>query len=273
MGGTDGVWTVRHGRAVREAAEAHLLRAEDINHLMLGLLENPTGAELMVAERAGRVGAVGLRNEVKYLLSAGEPEAVAALADDALRRHADLPGWLGPAHAAARFAAVWQAGGGRPHTPGRRMQVQRLCVVRPQPGVPGELRTAGTADGPLLAGWIAAFALEATGRASPDPDAVAAHHIAAGTLGLWRDGGRAVAMAAGRGFTAHGARITHVYTPPEHRRRGYAAACVAALSARLLAAGHAMCLLYSDAENPAAEALYRRVGYAPVCTAQEYWVG
>jgi hypothetical protein len=58
--------------------------------------------------------------------------------------------------------------------------------------------------------------------------------------------------------------INAVYTPPEQRRRGHATASVAALSAKLLAAGRASCVLFTDLANPTSNAIYRRIGYAPV---------
>lgn len=44
-------------------------------------------------------------------------------------------------------------------------------------------------------------------------------------------------------------RIQAVYTPPPNRGRGYAGACVGALSAQLRNAGN-RCVLYTDLANP-----------------------
>jgi predicted GNAT family acetyltransferase len=55
-----------------------------------------------------------------------------------------------------------------------------------------------------------------------------------------------------------------VYTPPHYRNRGYAAACVAALSKRLLDSGRKFCALFADAENPISNGIYRKIGYRDV---------
>jgi predicted GNAT family acetyltransferase len=61
------------------------------------------------------------------------------------------------------------------------------------------------------------------------------------------------------------ARPVDVYTPPEHRGKGYASALVAALSQSLLAKGWRFSFLYADTANASAASMYRKLGYAPVC--------
>ena len=67
-----------------------------------------------------------------------------------------------------------------------------------------------------------------------------------------------------------GPRIGPVYTPPEHRRHGYATRLVAELSASRLALGDAACYLFTDMANPTSNAIYARIGYVKVCEAVEY---
>jgi predicted GNAT family acetyltransferase len=59
-------------------------------------------------------------------------------------------------------------------------------------------------------------------------------------------------------------RIGPVYTPPEHRARGYASALVAAVSQAALDDGVMICSLYTDLANPTANRIYAAVGYRPV---------
>jgi hypothetical protein len=66
------------------------------------------------------------------------------------------------------------------------------------------------------------------------------------------------------GRTPKGARVGYVYTPPESRGRGYASACVAALSQGLLDGGVEFCVLYTDLSNPTSNAIYTRLGYYPI---------
>jgi predicted GNAT family acetyltransferase len=77
-------------------------------------------------------------------------------------------------------------------------------------------------------------------------------------------------MAAWIGSPPNGVRITLVYTPPSFRGRGYASACVAALSASLLASGRKFCFLFTDLANPTSNSIYQKLGYRPVCDMREY---
>ena len=74
----------------------------------------------------------------------------------------------------------------------------------------------------------------------------------------------------GRPETPRGVRVNMVYTPPELRRRGYASACVAALSQRMLDSGKKFCFLYTDLSNPTSNKIYQEIGYRPVFDVDEY---
>jgi predicted GNAT family acetyltransferase len=76
---------------------------------------------------------------------------------------------------------------------------------------------------------------------------------------------------ASHGQPAAGVSIIRlVYTPPEHRRKGYAAACTAAVSETALQAGAARCALYTQLANPQSNAIYRRIGYEPAAEYLRY---
>ena len=96
--------------------------------------------------------------------------------------------------------------------------------------------------------------------------------MAAGRLWFWDRGGEAVSMAVSREPLLGVVRISGVYTPPEKRKHGYAAACVHALSKRLSDAGN-RCILYTDLGNPTSNSIYRRLGYRAVAEALRYRFG
>jgi len=77
-------------------------------------------------------------------------------------------------------------------------------------------------------------------------------------------------IAAWSGPTTHGVRIGVVYTPTEFRGKGYASACVAALSQAMLNSGRKFCCLFTDLSNPVSNRVYQRIGYVPVCDFVEY---
>jgi predicted GNAT family acetyltransferase len=58
-------------------------------------------------------------------------------------------------------------------------------------------------------------------------------------------------------------RVGPVYTPPERRGRGYAAAVTSLATQRLLDAG-ARPMLFTDLANPTSNGVYARLGYERV---------
>jgi predicted GNAT family acetyltransferase len=89
-------------------------------------------------------------------------------------------------------------------------------------------------------------------------------------LWVWERDDHVVAMAGYVGRTPNGIRVGPVYTPPEHRRRGYATSLVADLSRWLLEQGNRSCYLFTDLANPTSNAIYARIGYRRICDAVEY---
>jgi hypothetical protein len=89
-------------------------------------------------------------------------------------------------------------------------------------------------------------------------------------LMLWEVAGAAVSMAGYSGRTPNGIRIAWVYTPPENRGKGFAGACVAALSQKLLDDGRKCCFLYTDLANAISNHVYQKIGYEPVTDASVY---
>jgi predicted GNAT family acetyltransferase len=64
-----------------------------------------------------------------------------------------------------------------------------------------------------------------------------------------------------------------VYTPPEHRRKGYASSSVAALSTSMLDGGLKSCFLFADVSKPTPNHIYRQIGFEPVAFFDDYRFG
>lgn len=130
----------------------------------------------------------------------------------------------------------------------------------------GFLRVCTPDDIELATIWCKAFA-EDIGDPARDPRAVAETIIAEQRLHFWidRDRGQPRSMAAFAGPTPRGIRINHVYTPPEHRRRGHATRATASLTRQLLAEGRDFCTLFTDQKNPTSNGIYESIGYRRVC--------
>jgi len=86
---------------------------------------------------------------------------------------------------------------------------------------------------------------------------------AAGQLAVMKADGKVAAIAAINALTPRHARIAWVYTLPEYRCRGFAAALVADLCGRILKMGK-IPLLYTDGDNPASNKSYKNAGFEVV---------
>jgi predicted GNAT family acetyltransferase len=267
-------------------AEPFLLAHEAEHNLMLGicstLLQQPgyyESAPYLALVAAGEeVVAVAMRtspyNPVLSLIpdAARATTALELLTRNLLDAYGQLSGVLGPTAVSRAFAEQWQHVSGQPYHPGMRQRIYQLDEVTPVAGVPGCYRGATEADRDLLVHWLAAFGQEALGgRAAMEPERWVDQAFATPTRGvsLWEDG-EPVALAAYGNPTPHGIRIGPVYTPPERRRRGYASACVAALSQQLLDEGRRFCFLFTDLSNPTSNHIYQAIGYRPVGDVDEY---
>ncbi len=270
-------------RRFHESAASFLVEHEAENNLLLGIPgqvardreDAATDAFFAVVERGGSVVGAALRTPpLNVILSFGMPlAAIPPLARDVRSAYGTLPGVLGTPRVVRAFAQEWTRLTGQRHRPGLSQRIYRLEAVVPVTGVPGRLRHAVEGDRELVRAWLIAFQREALPDQPIDEDGVARNvdsRFGSDERGmvLWCEP-EPVCMAGFGGMTPNGVRIGFVYTPPEHRRRGYATACVAALSQLLLDRGRRYCFLFTDLANPTSNRIYQQIGYQPVCDVQE----
>lgn len=151
-----------------------------------------------------------------------------------------------------------------------RMRVYELRHVQ-MPDLPqGRFKASGTAEIPTIAKWMQAFELEALGKIHDQDLPRAERLVSTGNVFTWVVDEKVVSMAMKARPIAHSATVGGVYTPPEHRRQGYAGALVACLSQHLLDEGYQFINLFTDLENPTSNKIYQAVGYHPVCDFRAY---
>src|SRR5262245_31325599 len=202
-----------------------------------------------------------------------EPLLVAVLADDPR-----LPGIVGNAPDVDAAATFLSRSAGRAAERRLAQGVYALTGVEELPRAAGAHRRADQTDRQLLLEWLMAFEREALPHHPSDP---ADHErmldrrfsTDASGLWLWEDGGVPVSLAGFSGPTPTGIRVGPGYTPPSHRRRGYATTLVADLSQWLLGQGYHACFLYTDLSNPTSNHVYETIGYRQVAEAIEYGFG
>lgn len=267
---------MRHAgpRAFLDHAEPWLLRREAENNLPLGVAASPVAASasplyFATIERANDMVGCAFRTPPwKLGLTRMPLEAVPLLARDVAEVYGELPAVLGPDAVARAFGDAWSQLKGVRATPGARQRIHILERVQaPSPMAPGKMRRAGPADIPLVARWLKAF-MQETGLGDPGDPLERARRLCGGEggdrlLALWMDG-EPVSLAGFPARTRHGVRIGYVYTPEEHRCRGYATALVAELSQQALDLGFSHCVLYTDLANPTSNRIYHSVGYRPL---------
>lgn len=163
----------------------------------------------------------------------------------------------------ARFAAAWTDLTGASARVLRRSRLFRLGRLTPLDPPAGAARVATAGDRDLLGAWLTEFATE-TGDSPGPPPGTVDDELSYGGLTLWEAGGIPVAVAGVKRPAAGVVRVGPVYTPPEHRRHGYAAAATAAVSQAALDAGADGVVLFTDLASKASNALYPRLGYQPV---------
>jgi GNAT superfamily N-acetyltransferase len=269
----------RDGGAFLDRARPWLMESEAEHNLMLAVADGHRSAVatdepplfVAVAREDDAVCGCAFRTPpLKLGITRMPAEAIALLADEVRSVFPAIPGVLGPEAEVGRFATAWSERTGARAEPGMRQGIYQLERVRlPKPQPPGRLRLAGPGDLELATEWSAAFIRETHIGHRDVMDSVRTK-IEGETLWLWEDG-EPRSMAAEGGRTPNGSRVGWVFTPPELRGRGYAAACVATLSARLLAAGRKFCFLYTDLANQTSNALYQRIGYERVGEVIDYW--
>lgn len=268
------------------------LQANEAEHcLMLGICTTltaqpgywPEPPYLAAVQQGDQIIAAAVRTPPhNVVLSLIAPDALAGavelLARDLYATYgAALPGVIGASPVSSAFAEHWQTVAERPYRPGMKERIYKLEQVQPVAGVPGQMRPAAEADRALLARWVAAFDAEALGgRQIHDAQQWVNTMLGASPelrgLWLWEDGqpDAPLSMVGYGGRTPHGMRIGPVYTPREHRGRGYASALTAGVSQMLLDGGRQFVFLFTDLGNPTSNHIYQQIGYQPVCDVDVY---
>ncbi len=257
---------------------AFLAQQEAENHLPLGILNGLLNGEFMenppylaLAKDDEAIIGVAFQTPPHHacLSSPFDARAIPALVDDLRAFNPSLTGLIAPKGVGEAFCQRWRHGNDCSYQLAMAQRIYKLSAVIPPRPVAGRMRSATLSDRPRVLAWLAAFSHDT--HANDDPDAIqqsaerflnAPPHMRG--LVFWEVDGETVSMAGYAGPTPHGMRVNAVYTPPPYRGKGYASACVAALSQRLLNEGRQFCFLFTDLANPTSNHIYQAIGYQPV---------
>lgn len=199
-----------------------------------------------------------------HLLVSSLPAAAGPELAGAVHKRADslglrLPGVNGPAQAAHIVARA----SGRNIARSRPMLMSELEHPVEVPLPSGSSRQATLADVQLVASWLDAFSAEVEHYAG-DSGRTANRMVRDNQFELWVDADSTVCVVGHHAPVGRVVRIGPVYTPPEHRNRGYARRLTYEVSIAALAQpGVHRCMLFTDADNPVSNSIYRQAGYVP----------
>jgi len=218
-------------------------------------------------EQDGEVRAICYRRPSQHLvLTAVAPDEADALAADLVGH--ELRGVTAEEDSATAFAEAWQRHTDAVPVPQVRVRLHRLGTLTPPEPMP-EGRAVAARDRAEVIRWCSEFATAVGQAPFADERSWAASHFAGKQFTFWETDSP-VAMAGSTPVLAGMVRVDPVYTPARSHGRGYAGAVTVAVSQAALAAGATDVVLYTDPANVTGNALYRRLGYAPIATFRGY---
>lgn len=265
-----------------EVGEAYLLENEAANNLSLGVLyrsrkeqaEQSQQHLFAIVEDKNSIVLVMIKTTL-HLILAGNSDNKKAI-DHAVsylsEQQIALPSVIGPTDLAACFAEKWAERESLSYRINMRQRIYRLDRVKEEERSTGRCRKALPQDLVFLRDWVYDFSKITTTPFTPEEARISAEEgIKLETIYIWEDDQQTpVSIAKKARPTKNGIVIGLVYTPSIYRKKGYASACVAALSQRLLDEGYSFCSLYTDLSNPTSNHIYMDIGYQPVADSIVY---
>jgi predicted GNAT family acetyltransferase len=259
------------------AAEPFLKADPCARNVLLTIIQNVRGAApstysgppsfWWITDSETVVGAVSWTPPYNLLVSSLPAEAAPDLARAAVTRAAALGlrplGVVGPAESARVVAAAWTEITDDRIERDRTILLNVLGSLVDVPVPPGARRPGRPADVSAIAEWLQVFSAEIEHAVPANAHLMADRMVQSGQVDLWIADGDIVSMVGYRD-AAGVLRVGPVYTPPEHRNHGYARRLTYEVTAEALQRpGIDRAMLFTDADNPVSNSIYRQAGYEP----------
>jgi predicted GNAT family acetyltransferase len=267
-----------------EKALDELSRDETRNNLILGLAlrlrEDPhayteqTPMITIVSDDQENIGAMAIMTPPFPMIVQSEPLNVAALeslADALISGGWKLSGVNGVTDESDAFAQIWRKKTGHEVRLLKTLRAYELRNVQDLDYPVGKMRVAEERDAQKSADMLSAMQeeLKLEGSSSATFEG-ALRNIHLKRTFFWVVDGEVVSITMAVRPQIKGICISGVYTPPEHRQRGYARALVAQVSKEMLSRGFELTNLFTDLSNPTSNKIYQEIGYKPVCDYHQY---
>ncbi len=259
-----------------DAVKDLLSSEEAFNNLPLGITLKfcqafPEGQEagfdkfrMVAIEDDGKVVAMACQDVPRFLLfylGKGQQEQMASkIAEVVQAQEWGITGLVGERVAAHKLANAFV---GSEYSVGADQLCYELREVIPPRPVSGKLQLADINAKALVFRWMEEFYDEVISEAERDigvPYQLTEDRLKNGQVWFWEDGGP-VSMAFATRPLPRGICVSYVYTPPAHRKKGYASNLVADFSAEMLRQGKEFCVLFTESHNPTSNKIYQDIGY------------
>ncbi len=264
-------------------AKYFLLKHEIQNVLLFSITnsllknKNAYGSEdpmLIIVETHGKPVLIAIQTPPHNLLLSytDDDASIDFLAETLATQHSQLPGILGYKGGVSRFIAIWKIKTGKSTRLTMKERIHRLDQVNPKYLNLFTVKPVKEDDFPLILDWKQRFIDEALENEPITEEsrnrlmqAIRKQKIFA----LYHEGKiRSITQMAGK--TPHGNFVNLVYTPPEYRKQGYATACVAEVSQKILQNGNDYCCLFTDLANPTSNHIYHLIGFKPIMDVNQF---
>ena len=270
-------------RSFIKKAGKMLYARETINNLMLGVSErlfnDPSAYEdpffATLTDENDEIVLAAVMTPPHNMILAGNHNfnlGISVLISYLQENQINIPGVIGPVHISESFMKTWKRMIKESGKIKMRQRVYEVRSVQMPPLPEGRFRVAFPEDHQTITEWLRAFTEESLGNEDPPPLEKVQDFISDGKVFVWEKEGEPVAMAMKTRPIAHSVTINGVYTPPEHRRQGFATALVAKLSQHLLDSGYEFVNLFTDLDNTTSNGIYQKIGYHPVTDFRIYSV-
>ena len=199
-----------------------------------------------------------------------DEEALRVLAEALISENWHLPGVNGVAEVSDTFSRIWQAQTGKSAGIRMRLRAYELREVVNVGFPEGAMRIAEEKDAQLTADLLNAMRVELMLQGDTSTAESLLEIIRLKRVFFWETTEQVVGITIANRPQIKGICVSGVYTPPEHRRKGYARALVAEVSREMLSRGFELTNLFTDLANPTSNKIYQEVGYKPVCDYHQY---
>lgn len=199
-----------------------------------------------------------------------ETGAIQVLIEYLAENEISVPGVLAENSTADKFRKFWSERCAKTSTLFREERVYEVRRCNQIDYADGKMRPGYVADIPIVTDMVFGFheyINEPIDRSSAEK--MTESRIRDNRIFVWDNNGVVSICQAAR-ETPNGKVVNLVYTPPDHRRRGYATSLVHALTLQILDGGKDFCCLFTDLSNPTSNNIYQKIGYNPVLDLMHY---